>query len=585
MSAKMTSFWFRTSETVLLVLAFMLPLAFFLRTYDGAAIKTTLFEAGTLVLAFAWLFKGLERGRWELPESARPLALPALALLAWTIVVFASSPYKLAVLPAALKQVLLLLIYLIALLEFGGAGSARRLVGWLSAAAWLAGLYGFFQRLGFDPFLWKGSFGPRVFSTLGDPDRFGFFLALCAPLTLTQWLDPERDWFLRWLDAGLLILLGANAVWTQSANAIVSFLAMCLAGAAILPLVCPSKESLKAAVLASCLALAVGGCAVLAGVDAKRLLEALSALGRSIAEAAQSPVAAGLRLWLAAALAAAAWRARRLFVKQGALSESCYLAGLCAAAVGSLAASALSPDGPPSSASWLAWPLAGMLGGLTALARRGGAVIVIPLPMGETARQRLYAPALLAFAGLAFFPLRWFDSEIEHNTALYHCNRRDWDQALAHFERVSPGTESYVMAQYGKASAYLESDRPSEALAVYAAVEGLSPDFMRVHYEKALAYAKLEDWNNASASHARQAQLDPSFAANYAGWAQSAKRAGDLITAEMAAKAAMALEPGDPAHQTALAEIYMKERRVAEARKLEKQAAQLRREARKKPQG
>ena len=52
MTAKMASRWLRVSETTLFVLAFLLPLAFYLKAYDGATIKTTLFEAGTAVLAF-----------------------------------------------------------------------------------------------------------------------------------------------------------------------------------------------------------------------------------------------------------------------------------------------------------------------------------------------------------------------------------------------------------------------------------------------------------------------------------------------------------------------------------------------------
>lgn len=612
MSAKMTSFWFRTSETILLVLAFMLPLAFFLRTYDGTAIKTTLFESGTLALAFAWLFKGLERGRWELPQAARTLALPALALLVWTVMRFAFAPYKLASLQGFLEQVLCLLTYIIALLEFGGAQNARRVFGWITAAAWLAGLYGLSQHLGFDPFLWKGAFGGRVFSTFGDPDFFGFFLALCVPLTLTQWLDPERDWFLRWIDVALLGLLAANILWVRSPSPLIAFVLMSLAASIFLPLFFPSKEGLKAAGLALILAAAVGahqGHIFLGGLTSQR-----AQWGAAAAFIAQSPwighgpgslstvtlrpdclvlqtaaelgwLGVCLWIWLFGSLGLSAWRAHRNFVKQGALGESCYLAGLSALAAGFLCAAQLGFDSQNLMPGWLLWPLAGMLGGLTLLAHRGSAISVLPIPLGETARQRMYAPALLAFAGLAFFPLQWFDSEIENNTAIACANSQDWTNALAHFDRVRPGADSYVAAQYGKGNAYLSEDKPQEAVNAYAVLEELSPDYSRIHYQEAVAYEKMEKWQEAVASHEHEARLHPEFVANYVGWAQASKRLGDLDAAETAAKKALELEPNDPAHQLALAEIYLKEKRVADARKLEKQAAQLRTEQKKKPQG
>jgi O-antigen ligase len=53
-------------------------------------------------------------------------------------------------------------------------------------------------------------------------------------------------------------------------------------------------------------------------------------------------VGAALWAWLFAALLAAAWRARRALINQGALGESCYMAGLFAATTCFLIASTLS---------------------------------------------------------------------------------------------------------------------------------------------------------------------------------------------------------------------------------------------------
>ena len=63
----------------------------------------------------------------------------------------------------------------------------KRLFNWLLAAAFVASLYGVIQYLdgmffppppepGLDPFIWRGAFGRRIFSTFGNPNFFGDFL-------------------------------------------------------------------------------------------------------------------------------------------------------------------------------------------------------------------------------------------------------------------------------------------------------------------------------------------------------------------------------------------------------------------------
>ncbi len=613
-SAKMTSFWFRACETTLLVLVFLLPTAFFLKTYDGMAIKSTIFEVGTIVLAFAWLFKGMERGRWELPETAQPLALPALALLAWTIIRFATAPRQIAALPDFLKQVLCLVTYLIVLLEFGGVQNARRLFGWITAAAWIAGLYGLCQSLGLDPLSWKGAFGQRVFSTLGGPDSLGLFLALCIPLTLAQWLDPERDSFLRWTDMALLLVLLMNIGWTHSFSARFAAQRVCLATALGLPLFFPSRNSLKTTIMCLVMFVIIGMVSFAGGGQpeffnewshgfnaARALISQSPWIGHGPGSFAAAPsqdggaflrmiaelgvVGGALWLWLLGSLAAAALGARRRFIKEGALGESCYTAGLCAATLGLLACTQLTPGPRSLFPDWLLWPLAGMLGGLTMLARRGAFVSVLPLPLREAARHKLYAPAFAIMLGLVVFPIRWFDSEIEHNSALACANAGDWQGAIAHFEMVKPGAESFVAAQYGKANAFLALNKPADAINAYAALEDLSPDYSHVHYQKALAYAKLQDWTDAVASHEIESKLNPSFVTNYDAWSQAALKLGDLGAAEVAADKAAELEPSEPSHKAVLAEVYAAERQLAEARKHPTRVGKGRAAGTKKPQG
>ena len=192
MNHKLALFWHRTGEAVLLFLAFVLPLAFYLKTYDSVTVKAATLQLGTIALIISWILKIIERGRLEVPRAAWTMLAPALALLAWAGLRFALLEHRLPALPGFLNQLAFLAAFCVALLEYGGAGNARRLTGWTLRAAWIACLYGLAQKTGLDPFAWKGAFGGKVFSTFADPDALAQFLALCLPLAMTRFMDPDR---------------------------------------------------------------------------------------------------------------------------------------------------------------------------------------------------------------------------------------------------------------------------------------------------------------------------------------------------------------------------------------------------------
>src|SRR6185295_17621678 len=100
------SFWFRASEWILAATLMAAPLAAYLKAYDVDAAKVAVLQSGLLLLAFAWLFKSVERGRWEIPTRALGLLAPAAAFLGWAIFSFIISPHKLGAFPGFLEYVL-----------------------------------------------------------------------------------------------------------------------------------------------------------------------------------------------------------------------------------------------------------------------------------------------------------------------------------------------------------------------------------------------------------------------------------------------------------------------------------------------
>ncbi len=624
MNSKMSLFWSKAGETALFLLALLIPLAFYLRTYDSSAIKVLTFHTGVIALAMFWFLKSMERGRFELPTRAMGLLMPAAALLVWTVLTFMISDYKAAAFPGFLEQILYLVLFALVLVEFGGYMTTSRLFGWILTAAWIAGLYGLLQKLGLDPFIWKGAFGDRVFSTLGDPVAFAALLALCLPLALSRLLDPERSGSRKVLDLLLLALLSINTVWTRSPEGLTAFLVQGLVFGLVAPRFVPSKTAHRAAILSSGLVFCVFFGAIQLDPSAeagltqrisrtRQLWAGTSAMisekpltghgpgsfavhfprfrpaalirmegghdvhtkdpGNKLLEltAEIGLVGTGLWLWLFAGLLMAGWNAGKDFRAQGALGESACLAGVFSAVVGLLLTSFFAAGIGGFAQGWILWPLAGMLGGLSLLSRAGTSRVLV---VGN--KHWLYAPASVVTFSLMIFPALWFYSDIQQNIGVLRSQEGQWAKALMRFNNVVPGSPRYVTAQYFKGNVLLDQGKPKEALEQYALLESVSPDYVRLHYMKALAYAAAWDWDKAIESHERWAALDPLDADNYSHWAQAAIVTGDLEGARQAAFAAIALKPENPDHWQTLSLVYLKQKRTKAAKRLELQAKKLR---------
>ncbi|MDD5304685.1 MAG: tetratricopeptide repeat protein [Elusimicrobia bacterium] len=611
----------RLGELALLTTAFVLPLAFHLRSYDSNAIKFTVLQWGSLTMLFGWLWQGISRGRFSAPASSWTVLLPALAYGAWMIVRFATEPYKLGALPEFLTQLTMLVGFLAAFLGFAGARSASRFATLTVAAAWLVALYGLLQAAGLDPLVWKGAFGKgvlgdRAFSTLGNPYLCASFLAVAVPLALTLELDAETPAALRYAALMLLPIAGAAVVLTGSSRGVFSFCVSCLLYAAIVPAALRTRPALKSAGLALLAAAAVAGAAALTSTTiGDRRPEAAELrrlnIGAELRMLAERPLtgfgpgsfsihsprfrsaeiikldngrgatmsypeipllgvavelgAAGAALWLWL-FGAALWTGARgasALRRAGALPESVYAAGFAAAAAGILTAAHFGWAGYSPAPAWFAWPLAGLAAGLAPLAARRAAVSVYPLPVSESIRRALYAPALLTFAGLAVMPGLWLRSEVNLNTAIFYAKwDKDASKASAMFDRVLPGSAGYTMAQYFHGNVLNDAGRYAEALAVYDRLQAQAPDYVLVHARRGEAYAKLGDWTAAAAERSRQAELDPLYLENLLAWAEAARASGNLEQARFAAAKASALDPHDERVRLQIAANDLMERRL-----------------------
>ncbi len=197
---------------------------FFLSTYDSAQVKISIMQMGGLGLLTMWLSRLTIAGRHAFNREDLVCLSPFLAYLFWGVFSYLKAPYHMASTDFFLRHLFYMIAALIVIYEFDSAGVAR-LFKILTWTAWIAVGYGtlqfvdnFFPRgpgNGIDPFLWRGAFGDRVFSTYGNPNFYGDFLVILFPILVAQWFKTRR-WHLLVLIGLLLLSLintGTKGAW------------------------------------------------------------------------------------------------------------------------------------------------------------------------------------------------------------------------------------------------------------------------------------------------------------------------------------------------------------------------------------
>ncbi|MFH1714660.1 MAG: tetratricopeptide repeat protein [Elusimicrobiota bacterium] len=192
--------------------SFLLAIAFYLRTYDSCQVKISLVQVGVPVLFSLWLISRIENN--NLLESVRgyeKTLLPVLLFLISGIVSYMISPFKDTSLEELLRRLLYILTFTIIISEFTNKDQIELFLRWIILAAFVSSLYGIIQWFGLDPFLWKGAFGNRIFSTFGNPNFFSAFLVWVCPILLTYMLLTKKYSY-----GVLFIICALNVMQSQS---------------------------------------------------------------------------------------------------------------------------------------------------------------------------------------------------------------------------------------------------------------------------------------------------------------------------------------------------------------------------------
>ncbi len=555
--------WRSLLRSTLLFLCAALPLAFYLRTYDSATVKITLLQLGALLALAIWLAGTLQEGRAELPLEVLGVLAPALLLGLWNAARFAFAGHRTASLHGFLQQEAFLTCLVLALFSFT-RGDARRVSLVALAACSIVASYGLAQRLGLDPFIWRGAFGEKVFSTFGNPYFLAVYLSLCAPLCAAAALDEGLPPGLRAAAGTLTLLLALVSAWTKS---LIEPIALCaglfaftlLAWKRLDPRGRRAALGLAGLCAALCLALSRPSPRVSERLSPERSfwIQTWKGTAQMIArrpflgygpgsfwvdypafrrpeviliehghntetdhpenEALEQWAEGGLPslllwLWLCFAVLRTGWKAaREPFSSREGLGDSAgglYACGLLASVAAGLlpALCGISLRFPAPGALWYIFAGACAAG---ARRRADGPVFALPLPLGES-RAALAGLALFSAGLAAGWPAAWFVSDLRHNYAIYYSKQKEWTKALEQYDRQTPGAPSYVMGQYFKGNVLNDMpERDAEAVEQYRKVRSLAPDYVQVHFQEGIALRKLGRVPEAIERLERQTELDP----------------------------------------------------------------------------
>lgn len=158
--------------------------------FQISGINVDVSEACVGLVIISWLAAGVARRSVIIPRL--PLALPLIGFIAVLVISWMSASSLDASLKETLKWVQVLLLYSFIGSTFNSV-QVRRTVALTLAAGGLSallGAYQFFGRVGPDGFLWRTPVGlfMRAYGTFDQPNPFGGYLGLIAPLAYGLWL-------------------------------------------------------------------------------------------------------------------------------------------------------------------------------------------------------------------------------------------------------------------------------------------------------------------------------------------------------------------------------------------------------------
>ena len=215
---------------------FLVAVAFYLRTYDSAQIKITIVQIGGTIFLALWLVKLLEVFPKDVWRRNLWFVLPIILFFVSALLSLTHTAFPIASFKEFIRRMVYFTLAMIIIFEFGNQKRLKSLIFWLELAAFISTFYGIVQYLdrqffppppepGLDPFIWRQAFGDRIFSTFGNPNFFGDFLAVMSPITLAMFLATRRlSYAILWMMIAFNVLVTySKGAWLGFSSGLVAF--------------------------------------------------------------------------------------------------------------------------------------------------------------------------------------------------------------------------------------------------------------------------------------------------------------------------------------------------------------------------
>ncbi|MDD3065336.1 MAG: tetratricopeptide repeat protein [Endomicrobiaceae bacterium] len=208
---------------------FLVAVSFYLGTYDSAQIKITIVQIGGIFLICSWLILKFEEDLFPTLRQNPVVAAPVLLFLVSGLISYLFSYFNYASLNEFSRRLIYCLLALIIADFFNEKKSINRLINFLISATYIVCIYSVIQFIdinffppppdkGLDPFAWRQAFGPKIFSTFGNPNFLGDFLVVMSPITLALFFKKRKFHLLF-----LWILITFSTVVTYSKGAWIGY--------------------------------------------------------------------------------------------------------------------------------------------------------------------------------------------------------------------------------------------------------------------------------------------------------------------------------------------------------------------------
>ncbi|MCX5781974.1 MAG: O-antigen ligase family protein [Elusimicrobia bacterium] len=555
------------------ILYFLIALGFYLKTYDSAQIKITFTQLGGTIVLAIWIIKIIEEDILSFFKKNILIIFPLLAYLVSGIISHLHSAFPLASANELIRRVIYMGIAVLAVSEFNSEEKLRRLINWLIGATFIVTIYGLVQYFdtrffpgapepGLDPFMWRGAFGGRIFSTFGNPNFFGDFLVVMNPVVLAMLLMKKQLHLLvLWLLVAFCVIFTfSKGAWLGFSAGIVIFAFFYVGFFSH-----ANKEKIK-----KILAVMILGLFVVLGYGMRKSLKQRSdsasfrvftwlstwemmktspIIGTGIGtfyvtypawrrpqiffiEAKhntetdhseneyievwydEGTVGFGIFLLLLAAFLTMGFKNLKIFSlvdKRQPTHDvrAYYQLGILTAVMAQLVHDFTCVSLRFVSSGVMLWLFIGLIGALALNSPlpEKAETNLDKNPLPEFPRRILQVGVVLIAAYLCWIFIGYFRADLNHNKAIFYSKQGQWNEALNTYREVAKDNPSFIMAYYFMGNVY--NDRwangdAENAINEYKKAWKLAPNYVQSHHQAGLIYLKWGQDENRLEYEARQ---------------------------------------------------------------------------------